>query len=303
MSADVLIVGSRESRLALLQTRSVIEALRLKVATKIELRIIKTQGDRPRESASPQALEAGVFVKELQKALLVTDIDIAVHSLKDLPVAEPEGLEIACCPRREDPHDMLVSHSGAGLFALPKGARVGTTSPRRRAQLLRARPDLEVVPVRGNVDTRISKMRRGELDAVVLAAAGLTRLRMMDVSTPIPFEVMLPAPGQGALALETRKDDEKAKAWVGHIDDEVTRQCVAAERQVLWALGGGCRMPLGILAHVDDVGRLNLWARLLSPDGNRQAEVKLVGDAREPLVLAEQAATELKGQTKSILFS
>lgn len=294
MKTPRLVIGSRGSRLARAQAQEVITALCGRIAAHIELRIIKTGGDRKGLPSAPGAKETGIFVKELEQALLTGKIDIAVHSLKDLPLSQPEGLELAACIRRADPRDVLVSIKRHSLSQLPEGATVGTGSPRRRAQLLHTRQDLKVVPIRGNVDTRISLVDSGKLDALVLAAAGLGRLGLAERGVAIPLEIMLPAPGQGVLALQTRADDAKPRQWGRCCDDEATRACVLAERAVLGALGGGCHAPLGAFAEMLEAGKMSLWVRLLSPGGKLRAEVKVTGSAGAPLELAKQAASEIK---------
>jgi hydroxymethylbilane synthase len=299
LKAPRLIIGTRGSRLALAQAQEVIGTLSKSIEADIELRIIKTRGDREGYAQIRSPEDAGLFVKELERALLAGEVDIAVHSLKDLPLAQPEGLEIAACTCRAPACDVLVTRGSLGLSDLPRGATVGTGSPRRRAQLLHVRGDLEVVPIRGNVDTRISLVDSGKLEAVVLAEAALHRLGLAERGVAIPLEVMLPAPGQGALALQVRADADSAKRWAGCCDHDATRTCVVAERSVLRELGGGCRAPLGALAETSGAGDLSLWVRLLSPEGKLEAEVKVAGDARNPVSLAKQAADEIKIQAPS----
>ncbi len=299
MKAPRLIIGTRGSRLALAQAQEAIGLLSSKLEADIEVRIIKTRGDREGRAQIRSPEEAGRFVKELEKALLAGEIDIAVHSLKDLPLAQPAGLEIAACTCRAPAHDVLVSRDSCSLSDLAQGATVGTGSPRRRAQLLYARKDLKVTPIRGNVDTRVSLVDSGKLDAVVVAEAALHRLGLVERGVAIPLEVMLPAPGQGALALEVRTDDQNAKRWASACDDEHTRTCVVTERSVLGELGGGCRAPLGAFAETRGAHRLRLWVRLLSPEGELEAEVRLAGDARHPLALAKRAAGQIKIQAAS----
>ena len=237
-------LGTRRSALATTQSGWVADALRRR-GTPVELVEITTHGD---VSRAPLAVigGTGVFVSALRDALLEGRVDLAVHSLKDLPTAAADGLALAAVPEREDPRDVLVARDGLRLAQLPAGARVGTGSPRRRALLLDARPDLEVVAVRGNVDTRLRMVSSGELDAVVLAAAGLRRLgRLDEASEVLDAETFVPAPGQGALAVECRADDAEVLAAVGALDSPADRLAVLAARRLLAALEAGCSAPVG----------------------------------------------------------
>lgn len=287
-------VGTRGSKLALVQAELVIDRLKqLSPRVDFEPRVITTTGDR---STSAQIGE-GVFVKEIQRALARGEIDIAVHSLKDLPTQPAPRVVIAAIPPRADPRDALV---GARLDALAEGARVGTGSPRRAAQLRRLRPDLEVLPVRGNVGTRIEKVRAGEFAAVMLAVAGLSRLGLEPDEAFDP-EVILPAPGQGALAVETREDDEVARELVAPLEDPETRAAVIAERAVLWELGGGCMLPVATYARIED-GALILSAAVVSSDGAREARAEGRGDLGQPEKLARQVADRLIEQEARALL-
>lgn len=278
-------VGTRGSRLALIQTEWVIDRLRqLSPEINFEPRVITTTGDRSTKAERGE----GVFVKEIQHLLARGDIDIAVHSLKDLPTQPTTGVVIAAIPTRADPRDALV---GGRLDTLRKGARVGTGSPRRAAQLRRLRPDLEVLPVRGNVGTRIEKVRAGEFVAVMLAVAGLSRLGLEPDEAFDP-EVILPAPGQGALAVEAREDDEAARELVAPLEDPETRAAVTAERAVLRDLGGGCMLPVATYARIED-GALILSAAVVSSDGAREARGEGRGDFGRPEELAKQVAGRL----------
>lgn len=245
-------VATRRSALALAQSRAVAAALE-RAGHEAPLLEITTTGDRwslAGAGQQPGMDVKGMFVKELEEALLDGRADIAVHSAKDLPGELPAGLAVIATPRREDPGDMLVG-SPNGLDGLSPGARVGTTSPRRRAQLLAARPDLDVVEVRGNVDTRLAKLDAGDVDALVLACAGLNRL---GISRPdavrLPFDVCLPAAGQGIVAIEGRTDDAAVRDACAALDDPSARACLAAERAFLARLGGGCSVPAGALCEV-----------------------------------------------------
>lgn len=245
-------LGTRRSDLATTQSGHVADALRA-LGHEVELVLVTTEGDVNRAPLS-RIGGTGVFVSALRDALLAGEIDLAVHSLKDLPVAQPEGLVIAAEPEREDPRDALVARDGLTLDMLPAGARVGTGSPRREAQLRVARPDLEVVDLRGNVPRRLATVTEGELDAVVLAGAGLRRLGLTDrVTQWLGPDVMVPAPGQGALAVECRSDDPATTEVLRALDHAPTRTATAAERAVLGTLEAGCSAPVGALARaVDD---------------------------------------------------
>src|SRR5579872_225221 len=269
----MLVIGSRGSQLALWQARWVQARLAgLGLDSRIE--IIKTTGDKVLSVPLSSVGGKGLFTKEIEDALLARQVDLAVHSLKDLPTAIPAGLQITAIPEREDPRDAMV---GGRLTELSRGAKVGTSSLRRSAQLRRLRPDLQVESVRGNVDTRLRKLDEGQYEAIVLAAAGLTRLgwsaRIAEALEP---EVMCPAVGQGALAIETRID-ESACAGLDHAD---TRAAVTAERAVLSALGGGCLTPIGAHARVHGE-RIHLMAIVISVDGAQSVRDHAEGAASE----------------------
>ena len=259
-----LTIGSRGSQLALWQSHWVAGELNaLGVETSLE--IIKTTGDKITDVPLAKVGTKGLFTKELEEALMERRIDLAVHSLKDMPTDLPAGLTLAAVPLREDPRDAIV---GVKLAELRAGARVGTSSLRRAAQLRAVRPDLQVESVRGNLDTRLRKLDEGQYDAIVLAAAGLRRLgwasRIAELLDPA---VMCPAVGQGALAIETRNGGDAAAAICARLTDMPTLLCVSAERAVLRALGGGCQVPIGAHATIDKGGRMNLTAVVASPDG------------------------------------
>jgi hydroxymethylbilane synthase len=245
-------IGTRGSTLARWQAEHVADRLRgAHAPLRVELRIIKTQGDRILDVPLAKVGGKGLFVKEIEEALIRREVDLAVHSIKDVPTALVVGLGLAAIPEREDPRDALVSRAG-GLRELPPGARVGTSSLRRRCQLLHLRPELEVLDLRGNVDTRLGKLDAGQLDAVILAAAGLRRLGRADrVTELLAPEVMLPAAGQGALGIETRLDDREINELVAALDHEPTARCVRAERALLATLGGGCQVPIAAHARID----------------------------------------------------
>lgn len=282
-----MILGSRGSPLALWQTNWVRDRLMAEhPGLEVSIEIIRTTGDRRQQTEPGPEFggDKGIFVKEIEEALLESRIDAAVHSLKDLPTEQPEGLVVTAIPAREDPRDALVTRDGASMLSLPAGSRVGTSSPRRAAQLAAFRPGLHFSPVRGNVDTRILKMVEGKFDAVVLAAAGLRRLGYVDGSMPgnarvwmIPEEICLPAVGQGALAIECRAGDAATRSSLRVLHDEGAAAEVNAERAFLAAMGGGCRVPVAARAVADCEGNLSLRGVVAAPDGSRVISVVLDG--------------------------
>lgn len=300
-ACTVVTVGTRGSSLARTQTALVVAALRaqwpeLEIATKI----IKTEGDR-RLDVSTTQLGKGAFVKEIELALLNGEIDLAVHSCKDVPTDPVPGLTLAAFPRRADPRDVLVARDGLRLAGLPANAVVGTSSSRRRAQLLIHRPDLRVADIRGNVDTRLRKLQDGQYDAVILAAAGLDRLGLLHHATEIlDPEVMLPAPAQGALAVQARAGDEATLALLEPLNDPATQAAVTAERAFLRALGGGCRVPIAAYAHVED-GRLVLHGLVAADDGSQHARGQVEGAVAETVQLGARLAEQLRRQGSGIL--
>ena len=285
-----LTIGSRGSQLALWQSHWVAGELKaLSVETSLE--IIKTTGDKITDVPLAKVGTKGLFTKELEEALIERRIDLAVHSLKDMPTDLPDGLMLAAVPQREDPRDAIV---GVKLAELRAGARVGTSSLRRAAQLRAVRPDLQVESVRGNLDTRLRKLDEGRYDAIVLAAAGLRRLgwaaRIAELLEP---EVMCPAVGQGALAIETRNGGDAAAAICARLTHTPTLQCVEAERAVLRALGGGCQVPIGAHAAIDANGRMNLTAVVASPDGVQVISHHLHGTPEDAERLGAEMAAHL----------
>jgi hydroxymethylbilane synthase len=259
--------ATRRSALALAQCRAFVA--KLGAAAPIEARELQvvTSGDRIQDRPLAEIGGKGLFVKEIEEALLAGEADFAVHSIKDVPGLLPEGLVIACVPAREDPRDVLVAPRHLTLDALPAGARVGTSSLRRSVSLLARRPDLVLVPVRGNVDTRLRKVDSGEFDAIVLARAGLVRLGLESRATEVLSpEVSLPAVGQGALGIECRTRDDATRSLLASVNDPETATCVAAERGVLVALGGDCRTPLAAYAE-RSAGGMRVRAFIAHPDG------------------------------------
>ena len=289
-----LVVGTRGSRLALRQTELVVALLRAQhPGLQIDVKEIHTEGDRRTDVSLASIGGQGVFVKELEVALLRGEIDFAVHSLKDVPAELSPGCALAALPPRADPRDALVSRSGAKLAGLPPGARVGSSSARRAVQLRALRPDVEPVDIRGNVDTRVRKVDEGAFDAAVLAAAGLERLGLLDRAAQIftPDE-MLPSVGQGALAVEARADDAELRALLGAIDHRETRLACAAERSFLQRLGGGCRLPFGALAEVDGA-ILRIRGYISDAAGARVFRAELDGPAGEAESLGARLAEGL----------
>ena len=293
--APGLRLGTRGSALALAQSGHVATAVTA-LGPAVELVRVQTEGD-VNSAAIAQIGGTGVFVTALREALLAGEVDLAVHSFKDLPTAPAEGLVIAAVPVREDPRDALVARDGLTLGELPPGSRIGTGSPRRTAQLLGLGLGLEVVPIRGNVDTRIGKVRSGELDAVVLARAGLARLGRLDEASEVldPLTV-LPAPAQGALALECRADDAALVGLLAALDDADTRTAVAAERALLGALEAGCTAPVGALAQVadgDDGLEIYLRGLVAAIDGTDAVRLSATGPTSEAEEVGRRLAAEL----------
>lgn len=280
----VVRIASRGSQLALWQTRSVEQAIRAaSPGIDVEIRVIKTTGDNVQDVPLAKIGDKGLFTKELDVALLSGEADLAVHSLKDVPTRVPDGLEIVAVGRREDPRDVLLLAPGqlGTLATLPPGARVGTSSLRRRAQLCAARADLEVLDLRGNLNTRLAKLDRGDYDAIVLAAAGVLRLGWKDrIAAYLDPAEWLPAVGQGALGVVARSRDERIRALLADFHDPLTAACTAAERAFLAALEGGCQVPIGALATLDDEG-MTLHGLVADVDGAAvlRDSVFVAGDA------------------------
>jgi len=297
MSPARLTIGTRGSDLALAQTNMVADQLRaahpdLAAPDAIAIEVIKTTGDRVQDRPLAEIGGKGLFTKEIEEALLDGRIDLAVHSMKDLETVLPDGLTIAATLEREDPRDVLLAKDATTIADLPQSAVVGTASLRRGAQILAARPDLKVVPFRGNVNTRIAKLEAGEVDATILALAGLRRLGMTEYEArAIPVTEMLPAVAQGAIGLECRADDEATLAYLSALDHVPTAQAVAAERALLAALDGSCRTPIAGLATVNG-GTLSLQALIATPDG-----ATVHRDAREGSASDAAAIGDLAGST------
>jgi hydroxymethylbilane synthase len=286
----MLRIGSRGSKLALWQAGFIQQELSRSGNLATEIAIIKTSGDQFQQAPVGQMGLKGVFIKELEDALLERRVDFAVHSMKDVPTEIPNGLRIAAVCRRADARDCLVSRGAIPFRLLPQGARVGTSSLRRRSQLLNMRADLQVEELRGNVDTRLAKLDRGDYDAIVLAKAGMDRLgwseRIAEVFSPEQF---LPAVGQGALGIECRAGDSETLSCLSSLDHEETRLAVTAERALLARLEGGCQVPLGAYARVQ-AGQLRLIAAVLTPDGAQGVRDNVTGPAEQAAELGEQLA-------------
>lgn len=291
-------LGTRGSRLALAQAHWLKGALERRwPATHVEVVVIVTSGDRLGGSLA-RIGGKGLFVKEIEEALYDGRVDCAVHSMKDLPIVVPDGLEVAAVPQREDPRDVVVGvGTRGGIAALPRGARVGTTSLRRAAQLLAARPDVQVVELRGNVDTRLRKRAEGACDAVLLAAAGLARLGMTATveGTPLDPDVFVPAVGQGALALERRGADTDVGDMLSALNHEPTRRAVMAERAFLRALGGDCVTPIAAHGRIDG-DRLHLVGLVATPDGRRVLRDSFTGASAAPEEVGNSLAAALRAR-------
>lgn len=288
-------LGTRGSKLALTQSELVAALLRERnPELAVELITITTAGDRDQSTALSAGEGAGWFTSAIQQALQAGEIDIAVHSYKDLPTKRPDGLAIAAVPLREDPRDALVSNGRHTLHSLPKGTVVGTSSPRREAQVREVRPDLEVRPIRGNVETRLAKVESGEYGAAVLALAGLKRLGLEDRAHHVfGFEEMLPAPAQGALAIECRADDTSTRGLLASIDDPDLRQIVTAERMFLATIDGGCSFPAA--AYAEKFGTTLKLHGLIAADG-QIIRSKMAGPMETAGGLGRTLANELMGQ-------
>lgn len=283
-------IGSRGSQLALWQANHIGALLRER-GHQVELEIIKTTGDKITDVALAKVGTKGMFTKEIEEALAEGRIDLAVHSLKDLPTEIPPGFEIAAITKRENPRDVYCSCKYESIDALPRGARVGTSSLRRQAQLKALRPDLDIHPLRGNVDTRLRKLEASEYDAIILAAAGLNRLGKTGlVKKVIPAEVMCPAAGQGALGIEIRAGDSITRQHLAFLDDAAARSATTCERALLNKLGGGCQVPIGAFAEFRN-GRLHLDAVVADPDGAKV--LRESRDGEDPLHLGESVGDSL----------
>src|SRR5438477_84436 len=283
-------IGSRGSQLALWQANHISALLRAR-GHEVEIEIIHTTGDKITDVALAKVGTKGMFTKEIEEALAAGSVDLAVHSLKDLPTELPAGFEIAAITERQDPRDAFCSRKFSNIEDLPKGARVGTSSLRRQAQLKAIRPDLDIYPLRGDVDTRLRKLEQGDYDAVILVAAGLNRVGKTElIKQIVPADIMCPAAGQGALGIEIREGDTKTRERLSFLNDPNARAATTCERALLNSLGGGCQVPIGAFAEMKN-GKLHLESIVADPDGS-----KLLRDSRDgtdPEKLGNEAGAAL----------
>lgn len=301
MTTPLLRIGTRGSPLALIQAETIRNGLaaahsELAAPGALEIVTIRTTGDVVRDRTLAAIGGKGLFTKEIEAALLARDIDLAVHSLKDMATQLPDGLAIACHLPRADPRDAFVSATATRFLDLPQGAVVGSSALRRQAQLLRARPDLRIVALRGNVETRLGKVADGKVDATLLAVAGLARLGLEGRITEIlSTDLMLPAPAQGTIAVETRAGDERVLRYLMPLDDAATSARSTAERALLAALDGSCRTPIAALAEIDG-GRLSLYARIIRPDGTQCHEGRLSGAVADAARIGREVGARLRAE-------
>ena len=293
-----IVIGSRGSKLALIQANWVKSELEKKFKeTEFVIEVIKTTGDKILDTPLAKIGDIGLFTKELEEALLEKRVDLVVHSAKDMPTAIPDGLEIGAVTKREDPHDALISRDNLSLKDLPQGATLGTSSLRRRAQILAVRQDLNIVDLRGNLDTRIGKLESGELDAIVVAQAGLNRLGRGDESSEIiPYDIMLHAVGQGALCIEVRENDEQINNIIKILIDYDTRHAVRAERALLKRLQGGCQIPIGAHAEIIFPVNLKMEAVVCSLDGTTIIRDSIEGKVDDYSTMGIGLAEKLLGR-------
>lgn len=309
MGTDRLVIGSRSSRLAMVQAQYVRDTLKkFHPALDVEIKTIKTTGDKITDVVLSKIGDKGLFTKEIEDALLARHIDLAVHSMKDLPTELPEGLKIAAVPDREDPREALVSEKAFTIGTLPGGSRVGTSSLRRRSQLLHLRNDLDTLDLRGNVDTRLAKLKNGLYDAIILAYAGIKRLGLKLNLSVIPVEDIIPQAGQGALGIEIREDAEEVESLLKALDDADSHLAIEAERAVLADLEGGCQVPIGVYAAITK-DRINIKAGVFSLDGKdavkdalagRKEDAKKLGRALAEKILKEKAARRILDEFKKM---
>lgn len=302
MKVKCLIIGSRKSKLALAQAQIVRDKLKnFYPELDLEVKTIKTAGDKILDVSLSKIGDKGLFTKELEEALLRREIDIAVHSMKDLPVELPDNLKIVAVSEKENPCDVLVSRDGFTIKTLPSGSKVGTSSLRRRAQLLHIRGDLKTLDLRGNLDTRVKKLEEGLYDAIILAYAGIKRLGLELKLSAIPIEDMLPQAGQGALGIEIHKDSKEAESLVKMLDDPDAHLSVIAERFLLSGLGGGCRAPIGVYAKIEN-NQISIKAGVFSLDGAVAVRDEITGSKNDAESLGRELAERiLKKGAKKIL--
>ena len=294
------LIGTRGSQLSLAQTNWVVsEIKRRSPGTEFEIKTIKTKGDtdaRPLFTIN----QKGIFEKEIDRAVAQKEVDLAVHSLKDVPADLPDDLVLACVPKREEPNDILISKDGSTLGTIKKGAVIGTSSLRRAVQVIRVRPDLVVKPIRGNIETRIKKIGNGEFDGIVLAKAGISRLGLDVKYEKLSIDTFPPSPGQGALAIVTRKDNHELIQLLKKIEDPETRSAVEAERSLSMFVDSGCRFPVGALAQKNG-NKLSLQVTVYSVDGSKHIMIKKESDPASAVDLGKQAASELESKGVSEL--
>jgi len=293
VAKEKIVIGSRGSKLALWQTNHVASLLNQLISCEITIEKIKTTGDKILDSPLAKIGGKGLFVKEIEVALSGGTIDLAVHSMKDMPTDIPSDLMIGAILEREDPRDVLLSRNNVLLKDLPSNAVIGTSSLRRKAQLLKYRPDFSFTDVRGNLDTRLRKMDSGQFDGMILAAAGIKRMgwaeRIAEIISP---DISLPAVGQGAIGIEVRKDDSRIRDLVGKLNDEETHICVIAERALMKRLEGGCQVPVGAIARIEN-GKLTLLAMVASLDGKEFIRDTITGSLSDAESLGTQLADNL----------
>jgi hydroxymethylbilane synthase len=301
MTTPLLRIGTRGSPLALIQAEAIRNGLtaahpELAAPGALEIVTIRTIGDIVRDRTLAAIGGKGLFTKEIEAALLAREIDLAVHSLKDMATQLPDGLAISCHLPRADPRDAFVSTRAKRLLDLPQGAVIGSSALRRQAQLLRARPDLRIVPLRGNVETRLGKVSDGKVDATLLAVAGLARLRLESrITEMLSTDLMLPAPAQGTIAVETRVADGRVLRYLKPLDHTATAARSTAERALLAALDGSCRTPIAALAEIDG-DRLSLHARIIRPDGTQCHEARLSGAVADAARIGREAGERLRAE-------
>ena len=299
-------IGTRSSQLALAQAEEVKQRLisaHGENTLKVEIIKISTMGDRIQDRALSEIGGKGLFTEEIEKQLLAGDIDIAVHSTKDMPTALPQGLELSCFLPREAPADVFISNKASSINELPQGAVIGSASLRRQALIRRMRPDIEVITFRGNVQSRLRKLEEGQVDATLLAQAGLNRLNMQAIITSIlPVDSFPPAPGQGVICIENRQGDEAIKSLLSPLNDMDTVIALGAERSFLAALDGSCRTPLAGYAHLKG-GQLQFHGMILSPDGREMFETSRFGNPDDARKIGKEAALELRKQAGKSFFA
>lgn len=305
MTSKILRIATRKSPLALWQAEYIGEKIKhFWPSINIEFLPLVTSGDKFLQDKLLAEGGKGLFVKELEEALLAKRADLAVHSMKDVPAFFPEGLMLAAISKRHSPFDAFIAKNHCNLQNLPSESKIGTSSLRRQAQLLAFRPDLEIVPLRGNINTRLDKLQQGEFDAIILAVAGLERMGLdRSISEILPEDLMLPACGQGALGIECRSDDQRILSLIAPLNDPDTALCVHTERQVNALLGGNCHVPLAVFCTIKKNKELNLRAKVFSCDGKIILSAHQQGDQNDSLTLADTCVKKLLDQGAGKLLS